>query len=51
MDILRKQGEEVHSDIYDLRGNLTPRQLRDAAETWERYGEDLGPNLLTQPAP
>jgi len=51
MDILRKQGEEVHSDIYDLRGNLTPRQLRDAAETWEKYGEDLGPNLLTQPAP
>lgn len=51
MDILRKQGEEVHSDIYDLRGNLTPRELRDAAETWERYGEDLGPNLLTQPAP
>ena len=51
MDILRKQGEEVHSDIYDLRGNLTPRQLRDAAETLERYGEDLGPNLLTQPAP
>ena len=51
MDILRKQGEEVHSDIYDLRGNLTPRELRDAAETWERYGEDFGPNLLTQPAP
>ena len=51
MDILRKQGEEVHSDIYDLRGNLPPSQLRAAAETWERYGEDLGPNLLTQPAP
>ena len=51
MDILRKQGEEVHSDIYDLRGNLTPRELRDAAETWEKYGENFGPNLLTQPAP
>ena len=49
MDILRKQGEEVHSDIYDLRGNLTPRQLRDAAETWDE--EKFGPNLLTQPAP
>jgi len=51
MDILRKQGEEVHSDIYDLKGNLTPKQLRDAAETWEKYGENFGPNLLTQPAP
>ena len=49
MDILRKQGEEVHSDIYDLKGNLTPRQLRDAAETWDE--EKFGPNLLTQPAP
>ncbi len=51
MDILRKQGEEVQSDIYDLKGNLTPKQLRDAAETWEKYGENFGPNLLTQPAP
>lgn len=49
MDILRKQGEEVHSDIYDIKGNLTPKQLRTASSEWDE--EKFGPNLLTQPAP
>ena len=49
MDILRKQGEEVHDDIYDIKGNLTPKQLRTASSKWDE--EKFGPNLLTQPAP
>jgi len=49
MDILRKQGGEVHDDIYDIKGNLSPRQLRDASSKWDE--EKFGPNLLAQPAP
>ena len=49
MDILRKQGGEVHDDIYDIKGNLTPKQLRTASSKWNE--EQFGPNLLAQPAP
>ena len=49
MDILRKQGGEVHDDIYDIKGNLSPRQLRDASSQWDE--EKFGPNLLARPAP
>lgn len=49
MDILRKQGGEVHDDIYDIKGNLTPKQLRTASSKWDE--EQFGPNLLAQPAP
>jgi len=49
MDILRKQGGEVHDDIYDIKGNLSPRELRDASSKWDE--EKFGPNLLARPAP